>query len=260
MVRRSGYADGEPCWLDTVAPDPEATQRFYGALFGWTFQNMGPEYGNYTFCLKNGERVAAMMPPQPSMTAPPMWSVYLATGNVDDTVRRVEKADGTVIIGPADVPGQGRFAYAADPTGAPFGLWQPGGLIGAALTDEPGALCWAEVQTRDGAAADRFYRALFDYRQERMGDERVLDFTAWRVADGRTVCGRLQMGPDFPDSVPAQWMPYFAVQDTDAVTEAAQSLGAHVPMGPWDSGYGRMAVISDPAGAAFSIITPRERT
>jgi predicted enzyme related to lactoylglutathione lyase len=31
-----------PCWVDTEQPDPDAACRFYGELFGWTFEDAVP--------------------------------------------------------------------------------------------------------------------------------------------------------------------------------------------------------------------------
>jgi len=46
---------------------------------------------------------------------------------------------------PMDIADQGRMLFAFDPTGAAFGVWQPGLHTGAQLFDEPGAMCWHEV-------------------------------------------------------------------------------------------------------------------
>ena len=57
----------------------------------------------------------------------------------------------------------GRMAFAADPSGAFFGLWQAGEHPGSERVNEPGAFSWAELQTRDLDAALPFYRLVFGY-------------------------------------------------------------------------------------------------
>ena len=47
-MERSGYSHGEPCWADVLTPDVGSSQRFYGAVFGWSFVSTGPEFGNYS--------------------------------------------------------------------------------------------------------------------------------------------------------------------------------------------------------------------
>jgi predicted enzyme related to lactoylglutathione lyase len=47
---------------------------------------------------------------------------------------------------------------------------------------------------------------------------------------------------------------YFAVADADAAAAKAAELGGAVMVEPFDIPVGRIAVISDPQGAVFSII------
>jgi predicted enzyme related to lactoylglutathione lyase len=47
---------------------------------------------------------------------------------------------------------------------------------------------------------------------------------------------------------------YFAVADADATAAKATESGGTVIAAPFDTPVGRMAVLSDPQGAAFSII------
>ena len=54
--------------------------------------------------------------------------------------------------------------------------------------------------------------------------------------------------------MPSHWIPYFAVDDADAVTNDAKSRGAEA-YGPHDiPNVGRFAVINDPQGARFAIV------
>jgi hypothetical protein len=55
--------------------------------------------------------------------------------------------------------------------------------------------------------------------------------------------------------VPSYWLPYFGVEDTDASLAWAVDHGASVQRPAEDSPYGRMAVLSDPFGASFAIIS-----
>ena len=49
-------------------------------------------------------------------------------------------------------------------------------------------------------------------------------------------------------------MGYFAVDDTDVAIERAVAAGGKLLVPAFDMQYGRMAVLSDPYGAAFSIV------
>src|SRR5882762_3190233 len=55
--RASAYGEGVPCWVDAQLPDVEAGKRFYGELFGWTFEE---SYGGSEWARRDGEPVAAL--------------------------------------------------------------------------------------------------------------------------------------------------------------------------------------------------------
>ncbi|MYR59912.1 VOC family protein, partial [Streptomyces sp. SID625] len=59
--RASAYTEGVPCWADAQLPDTAAGRRFYGELFGWTFEEK-EAYGGSVVALLEGEPVAALTP------------------------------------------------------------------------------------------------------------------------------------------------------------------------------------------------------
>jgi len=246
------YPEGAPCWVDLNTPDLAGAQRFYGGLFDWTFDAGDPAMGHYAMCRLGGKMVAGIAPKQPGMEMPTVWSVYLKSSDIEATAREVTQAGGTLLFPPMDIPGSGRMMFAVDPTGAAFGCWQPGDHRGAELFGTPGAMCWHEVNTRDGAAADRFYAGIFGFTQTQIGDGERFDYTVWKTGD-RDVCGRMKMGSEWGD-IPPHWMTYFAVGDCDASVAKIKQLGGNLMHGPFDSPHGRIAVVSDPYGAVFSII------
>ena len=146
------------------------------------------------------------------------------------------------------------MAYFADPTGAHFGVWQGRKHQGAQLIEEPGSMTWHEVYTRDLAKARQFYTRVFGLEVKRL-DAPGIDY--WTLQKGtRTVFGSMQMTEQFPPEVPSHWNTYFAVTDTDAAAKKAVALGGKELAPPFDTPYGRMAVIADPSGAAFCVIKP----
>ncbi len=252
MTLRTGYPDGAPCWADLNTPDLAGAQRFYGALLGWTFDEPDPAMGHYSTARRDGKSVVGMAPKQPGMDMPSLWSVYLKTSDADASARRIEAGGGQLLVPPMEIPGQGRMLFAFDPTGAAFGMWEPATHTGAQLFDEPGAMCWHEVNSRDGAATDAFYRSLFPYEQTQVGDGTNFDYTVWYL-DGTAVGGRMQMTPDWGE-VPPHWGIYFAVDNCDAAATKVAELGGKLMHGPFDSPHGRIAVVADPYGATFSVI------
>jgi predicted enzyme related to lactoylglutathione lyase len=247
MTEMTAYAPGTPSWVDIGAPDIGAAAAFYSGLFGWETEDMGEEAGHYTMCLLRGKPVAAIGPAM--NPGPPAWMTYITVADVDESAAAITAAGGTVVAPPMDVMEAGRMAVASDPTGAFFSIWQPGASIGAEIVNEPGALCWNELNTRDVDTALAFYEKVFGLKAERgeMYNELKLD--------DRVVGGCMQMPAEVPAMVPANWLPYFAVEDTDAAVAKAQSLGATVVAGPMEAGEaGRICVLSDPMGAVFAVI------
>jgi hypothetical protein len=150
------------------------------------------------------------------------------------------------------------MAVFTDPTGAVFGLWQPGTFAGSELVNEPGALAWNELGTRDTAGAKEFYGAVFAWSYEDMESPRVGTYTAWKVGEAM-VGGMLDIdAAGVPAEIPAHWLVYFAVENTDAAVEKVKAGGGSVRMGPIDIPAGRFAVVADPFGAVFAVMQSTE--
>ena len=169
------------------------------------------------------------------------------------TAARITESGGTVFMGPMEVMNAGRLLVAGDPMGSIFGCWQPGDHLGCYVVNEPGTLCWTELATRDTKTAKAFYPAVFGHGLNDMsGDD--YDYTSLLVHGG-DVAGILAMDEHWPDDVPSHWSTYFGVRDTDAAVAAALELGGQVVQPPFDSAYGRIAVLRDSVGATFSVIS-----
>jgi uncharacterized protein len=239
--------------VDLGVDDTARASAFYAGLLGWDIQAGPPEAGSYRMCLKNGRPVAGIGPKQGPPGTPSVWTTYLATGNSDDTAAKITKAGGQTFMEPFDVMDAGRMTVAADPGGAVFGVWQARAHTGVGLANEPGTLCWNENHTRDFDRNKAFYQAAFGYQ---FGD---IEGAGIRYAtlklDGREVGGIMELDASVPAGVPAHWETYFAVTGTDAAVAAARAAGGSVIRPPWDTPYGRMAMVTDDQGAEFSVIT-----
>jgi predicted enzyme related to lactoylglutathione lyase len=254
MSERSAYENGRPSWVDATSTDIAVTRAFYEGLFGWDLTDLGPETGGYTICRLKDRRVAALIPRTEGDPAPPHWNTYIACDDLEATVEKVRAAGGTVAIEPMDVFEEGRLAYAVDPTGAYVGLWQARQFAGAQLVNEAGAWAWAELRTRDVAAAAAFYQSVFEYdvHVEQMG---ALAYTELRQKGTEDViAGVLDMADGhFPDEVPPHWGAYFGIADLDAGSARVKELGGEQLIDPIELPFGRFAAYKDTNGAAFSL-------
>jgi predicted enzyme related to lactoylglutathione lyase len=251
MPTFSSYPANTPSWVDLQTPDTKAAQAFYGSVFGWTTADLGPDAGGYAMFQKDGANVAGVGPTM-GEGQPPAWTSYINVVDAEATVARATIAGATIFMEPMQVLDVGHMALFADPTGAVLGLWQPGQHKGADVAHEPNSWCWNELNTRDTAKATSFYRHVFEWDAE-TNDMGGMTYTEWKNA-GALIGGMLEMPAAVPAAVPAHWLVYFAVSDTDATGAAAEKLGATTFVAATDIPPGRFAVLGDPAGAMFGII------
>ncbi len=259
MSERTSYAPGTPCWVDLGSPDLDASVEFYGGLFGWDVPESenAEQTGGYRQAMLAGRPVAGVMPLMQE-GQPPAWSTYVSVADADVAAAKVGEGGGTVIAEPMDVLELGRMAVFTDPTGAVFGVWQPGTFFGAAVVNEPGALSWNELNTRDLGAAEEFYGQIFGWTFETRDMGAAGSYTTINLG-GSPVGGILNMTErGVPAEVPAHWQLYFAVESTDATIDRSKQLGGGVMVEPIDLPVGRFAILTDPHGASFAVIALSE--
>jgi hypothetical protein len=259
MPEMTTYKPGTPSWVEFSSPDLDASIGFYGGLFGWEVPESenAEQTGGYRIATKD-DRAAAGMMPKMEEAQPTVWATYVSVDDADAIAAAVADAGGKAIVEPMDVMDLGKMAVFSDPTGAVFGVWQPGTFQGAGVVNEPGAIAWNELNTRDLAAAKDFYGTVFgwDFETEDMGE--AGSYTTISL-DGNPVGGILDMVErEVPEMVPPHWQLYFAVEDTDATVAAAEASGGGVMVPPMEVPAGRFAILTDPHGASFGVIALAE--
>jgi uncharacterized protein len=255
MSERTSYEPGTPCWIDLGTPDQDAAGEFYGGLFGWELKEdeNAEQTGGYRTAQLGGKAIGGVMKLMQE-GQPPAWLTYIAVEDAEATAAKAVEAGATVLAEPMAVLDYGTMAVLSDPSGAVFGLWQAGIHIGADLVNEPGALSWNELNTRDPDGAKAFYGAVFgwNFEDNEMGE--MGTYTSLKLGDG-PVGGMLDMAArGIPEEVPAHWQVYFAVEDTDATIEKAKERDGSVMVEPIDIPAGRFAILTDPHGASFAVI------
>lgn len=245
-----------PIWVDLGSQDAAGSREFYGKVFGWNVAvNPDPQYGGYARATTGGKDVAGISPAM-SPEQPTAWSLYIGTDDADALAERVTAAGGTVVAPPFDVGDQGRMAVFQDPTGAFISAWQPTAM-GGFQTSGANAYGWAELNSRGLGEALPFYRQVFGWttKTSPMGEGQP-PYTELQV-EGQSVAGAMEMNPMVPAAVPSYWMVYFTVQDVDASYQKAIGAGAREMMAPGDFPGGRFAIITDPQGATFGLLSMR---
>lgn len=252
------YRHGKHTWRENRTADPNGNKDWYGKLLGW--QITGQDMGDFVYNMfsVNGNALggfAQLTEDQKKMGAPPHWLTYVSVADVDATSAVVTEAGGQIYAAPFDVPGVGRICVVADDQGAVFALYK-------GLTEDPeanapppphGDVWWAELMTKDVAAAKTFYSKVLGWGVQSM-EMPTGEYVVFLQGEDAS-CGCVAL----PEAVqaPPHWGVYFAVDDVDATLAAAVESGgtAHTEMME-APGVGRFAMVGDPQGAAFGIITP----
>jgi predicted enzyme related to lactoylglutathione lyase len=295
MPERDGYIPGVPCWVDASEPDPGAAIDFYGGLFGWEFQDARPpsSEGNYFIArheatstsifdlsgeVRGGDVAAIRSVPE---AAPPMamWNTYFWVDSADEAASKVRDAGGGVVREPFDFMDACRMAVFTDPEGAAFGVWEPKEHKGARLVNDPGAVVFNNLNTRDVEGAKSFYGLVFGWRTGSIGGGAegwtLPGYGDWLEREHHPGLRKQMAGAGAPEGfedvvgsvvpiaddqpdTPAHWSITFATDDTDATATKATELGGKVIVPPFDAPWStatytiRLTVIADPQGATFS--------
>jgi predicted enzyme related to lactoylglutathione lyase len=73
-----------------------------------------------------------------------------------------------------------------------------------------------------------------------------------------SIAGMWHMNGETPAEVPSHWRVFFTVRDVDATVARAQDLGATPLFPAMDIDIGRFAVLRDPTGAVFAVMSFNE--
>ncbi|MCP2261118.1 hypothetical protein LX15_004838 [Streptoalloteichus tenebrarius] len=119
-----------PVHFEIHASDVDRVRSFYETVFGWSFEQWGDQP---YWIVRTGEGEpgidGGLLPrpgPPPADDAPmTAWPVTVGVADLDASLRLVESAGGRIAMPRSPVPTLGWVAYAKDPDGNTFGLFQP---------------------------------------------------------------------------------------------------------------------------------------
>ena len=248
---------GSFCWQQLNTTDLATAEAFYTKLFGWESKrdDMGA-FGPFAVIRNAGQEVASLMQTPEGAGSQSHWLSYVWVENLDASFEKMQTLGGKAFVPPTALPGVGRFTVFADPGGALLAMFEQAPPVD---TSRPaptgaGAFCWFECTTREDAACIAFYKALFGWTTSDVDMGTAGIYTLFHNK-GEQVAGLMPMkGPEWPEDMPAHWMPYVAVEDLDATYARVETCGGHVCVPPTViPDVGRFAVIDDGGGAFFSI-------
>ncbi len=104
-------------YIEFAVTDMAESQQFYGAAFGWTFTDYGPDYAG----IQGDGREAGGLRLEPKVSkGGPLPILY--SRNLDATLASVRDAGGRIVTEPFDFPGGRRFHF-LDPSGNELAVW-----------------------------------------------------------------------------------------------------------------------------------------
>ncbi|MDQ6787124.1 MAG: VOC family protein [Acidobacteriota bacterium] len=125
-----------------------------------------------------------------------------------------------------------------------------------------GEFCWNELATNNLDVCKNFYGELFGWKFKEnipSADGEVaggMIYNELSIDGQKQFGGMYQMPKECSEKMPPHWMSYIAVDDVDETVQKVWQLGGRVCVPPTDiPNTGRFAVVNDPSGATFSLIT-----
>ncbi len=106
-------------YVEFPARDIEATKTFFTAVFGWSFDDYGPEY---TAFADQGINGGFYRSDSASSTVSGGALIVLYSDTLEEMQERVEQAGGSILKSIFSFPGGRRFHF-AEPSGNELAVW-----------------------------------------------------------------------------------------------------------------------------------------
>jgi uncharacterized protein len=251
----SEHHAGKMVWADLVTPDLNAAEKFYGALFGWTFKRIRAGGSDYAVAMLDGRPIGGVV--ERAIPAgerhQSAWLTFMAAADVDAT-KRVAVAHGAKVLADSkNYPMRGRQSVLSDPEGAVFAV------LASSSGDSPdylpvvGEWIWSSLHAKDAGTEAAFYQELFGFdvfeAPSADGVEHLIlstDNYARASANGHASESSRRH---------SHWLNFVRVENAAQTAAKVTAMGGHILVEPRvDRHGGMLAVMSDPAGAPFGVM------
>ena len=190
---------------------------------------------------------------------PLQWMVHIQVADVGASALRAVEQGGQELMHQRDERGESQWAVLRDPYGAAFGIMPPVPAEAEAQRNDAsaGRISWLDLTVPDAAAARDFYQSVVgwsagDIEMEDEG-ERYSDYVL-SSADGKAVAGVCHgRGPN--EGLPQAWIIYLPVSDLAQSLRRVEEEGGEVIRSGDSDGELAYAVIRDPVGAHFGLVS-----
>jgi predicted enzyme related to lactoylglutathione lyase len=245
---------GKIIWADLVTPDLSAAEKFYGGLFGWTFNRTHAGKSDYSVAMLDGRPIGGFFekPILAGEHKQPYWLTFIAVRDVDAALHAAAAHGGKVVAAPRTYPQRGQQAVLSDPEGAVFAVLASSSGDPPDYLAAPGDWIWSSLMSKNAGAAAAFYQQVFGY-----------DVFAMQAQDSRE---HLMLSSDdyarasvnsFDGTARrfSHWLNFVRVNNVADTAAKAVAMGGRILVEPRaDRAGGLLAVVADPAGAPFGLM------
>jgi predicted enzyme related to lactoylglutathione lyase len=245
------YQTNHFCWHGCNSTDTAAAKAFYTKVIGWNAADVPMGDSTATVFMSGEDGIAHLTEP-PAPGVPSHWNNYLRVDDVDASSASAAKNGGVVLVPPTDIP-PGRFSMVASPSGATFALFHEASDESVHSDDGPGRIHWVELHSTDLDADVAWLVGAFGFET---GDMPMPDGSTYKLLKqgDKMLAGAMKSQQP---GTPSMWLAWFQVADVDATVSTAKEAGGNVLSPIMDMpGVGRMAMVQDPTGGVFGVITP----
>ena len=239
---------GKFVWAELVTHDVALSEKFYGALFDWEFE----DYEGYRVAWRGGEAVGGfVLRPRKDPAGKSRWIAYMSVEDMVAAKTVLDDAGARALAEPRQVAGLGKLAVYEDPEGALFGVVHGDGPDPGDYLAGMGDWIWIQLFSRNSAKTSQFYERVGGYQRV---DNPGVPGSYLLVREGYARAVISTLSPRFPDASSA-WVPFLRVADMEATLEKAHALGGKTLVAPRADLYdNHVAMIEAPDGSAVGIL------
>ena len=247
------HIPGKIIWHDLFTNNVKSSRRFYANVLGWRFQYFGAGENGYTLIYNGRQRIGGIVPLKEGHTGNTanQWISYISVPNVSQVSTHVVNNGGKVLLSPRRFERHGELAIFADPEGVPFGVLASSSGDPSDAMPQPGEWAWLDLMAKNPHRQAEFYQGIASYDVRR--DKRGLEDNDYLLFSNQVPRAGVVSLPG--SKVLPNWLPYVRIKNVEDTITKVTRFGGKVVFEPNTRVFnGRLAIITDPSGAALGVV------
>jgi predicted enzyme related to lactoylglutathione lyase len=246
---------GKIVWHDLFTAQPDEAASFYASVFGWTMESHDLKGRKVFLAWSNGYPISSIVERErvDGDQQGGLWVAYASVRSVDESVKTSVNGGGRILVGRGHIPGRGDHAICMDPQGAIYGLIRLESGDPGEYFPNVGDFLWAQHYSADVEQAAEYYDLIS--RFEIVEDNRLENTKLFLLSSGGYARAGIGPAPEAVAPGKSDWIHFIRVDGIpETLARVADAGGAVVVAPQADLLGGRVAVISDPAGALVGLM------